>query len=78
MIGDRMAVILLVPTDAWEEWSINILDPDAPDEITVEWLNANPNGWEEHDCKDRGYTSLVLDAVTDYDPKREDWPVALG
>ena len=40
--------------DAWELWYLDILDDDAPDEITPEWLDENPDKWEWIDMKDRG------------------------
>lgn len=53
-MSTRRVTINVTPIDAWEEWIIDILDPDAPEEIDSDWLNENPQGWECLDLKDRG------------------------
>lgn len=50
-------------TKAWECWRIEITTDVPEDEITPEWLNANPDAWEFYDLKDRGYEALTLRAV---------------
>lgn len=49
---------------AWECWLIDITDDNAPEEITVEWLEANPDGWEYFDLVDRDagtHENIVID-----------------
>ena len=49
--------------EAWESWRLVITDPDAPDEITLQWLNDNPNGWDwvhQVEGNNSGMTNLVI------------------
>ena len=66
----RSAIISYEVTDAWEMWYIDITDPDAPEEITPEWLQENPDAWEWFDLKDRGGGNMVANTleVEEFDP----------
>jgi len=50
---NRKAVIKFDIPDAWEKWSINIVE-DSPEEITYDWLMSNLDKWEWFDIVDRG------------------------
>jgi hypothetical protein len=49
---------------AWECAYISVNDEDAPDELTPEWLLANPTLWEWEDIKDRGDSGINGDTLT--------------
>ena len=44
----------LVSTE-WLSADVLITDPDAPEDVTSEWMEANPDGWELHDIRDSGH-----------------------
>lgn len=50
----RTATISYELVNAWELWKIEILDPNAPEDISEEWLEENPDGWYYLDLEDRG------------------------
>jgi hypothetical protein len=61
---NRKLVISYDVPDASELWIIEIIDEDAPKEITPKWLNENPEGWVYVDLKYRygeGMTNLVVE-----------------
>lgn len=61
---NRQLLISYDTPDAGEIWYIEISDPDAPEEITVEWLEDNPENWGYVDLKDHysgRMTNLVIE-----------------
>lgn len=70
----RTALVSYEVTHAWEMWYIDITDDDAPAEITVEWLEENPDKWEYFDLKDRGDGGMAAGTleVEDFDPIDDD------
>lgn len=50
----RMVQIDTDLINAWELWNIEILDPNAPEIIDIEWLNENPDGWYYIGIEDAG------------------------
>lgn len=64
----RMALISYTVPDAWESWIIQVNDPDAPEELTEDWLLANSESWEWYDMKDRGG-----DGMTDIVVEDQEW-----
>lgn len=65
----RHARISIDLTEAWESWDVLITDPDAPEDVTSEWMEANPDGWELHDIRDSGSNGWSDLEVDDYDPR---------
>lgn len=62
------AIISIDVTQAWECWSIDVDYDGDPDDITAEWLEANPDKWDWFDIKDRGYSTqenLTVEEVWD-------------
>ena len=53
-------------TEAWECWRIEITTDLPVEKITPEWLANNPNAWEFLDLHDRGYASLQMTQVEDF------------
>jgi hypothetical protein len=45
--------ISIAITNSWENWDI-LIDDDAPDEITEDWLKQNPDKWELSELTDSG------------------------
>lgn len=53
----RRAIVSVEVPDRWESWYIELTpegEADAPEELTSEWLNNNPDAWEMQDLKDAG------------------------
>jgi hypothetical protein len=45
--------ISIAITNSWENWDI-LIDDDAPDEITEDWLKNNTDKWELSELTDSG------------------------
>lgn len=59
MITERRAIISYDLVEAWEVAGITIIDKDAPNPVTSEWLTQNPDGWEFEYVKDSGSSSMT-------------------
>lgn len=59
----RTARVTAELVGAWEIWDIDIMAPDAPDPITVEWLMENPGDWEYIQIADSGFDAQTFTEV---------------